>query len=104
MTSFKKAVENLRPKLEEIGSNEAFFEAMAKFGDTKTREENLDRAESYIREFNGIKATVTTIYPNVDCEKVHKALFDIYFDAWLADKHKFEVRVKSIYSEDKEVA
>jgi len=100
MTSFKKAVENLRPKLEEIGSNEAFFEAHGKHGDPETREENLELAKGYMREFTAIKATVTAIYPNIDCEKVHKALFDIYFDAWLADKHKFEIRIQNIYSED----
>lgn len=103
MTSFKKAVENLRPQLVEIGSNEAFFEANGEYGDPETREENLEHAKGYMREFTAMKATMTAIFPNIDSEKVHKALFDIYFDSWITDKIKFKERIQSLYSEDTSV-
>jgi len=104
MKAFDKAVANLRPTLEQIGRNEAFFEAHSQFGEPENREENQEHAQGYMREFNTLRTTVTAIFPNIDMEKVHKALFDIYFDAWLFEKSRLETRLQKIYSEDKEVA
>ena len=47
MTTFKKAVENLRPRLEELAKNEAYFGSHGLYGNEKSREKNTEISDDF---------------------------------------------------------
>ncbi len=99
MDTFKKAVANLAEQLEQIGSNEAFFTAHAKFGSPDLKEQNKENANMLQQRYNQTLTTVVAIFPNIDKRTIENALFDIYYDAYSKEYSKRRLWLENVYKE-----
>lgn len=104
MTTFKKAVENLRPQIEQIAKDEGYFEAWAKHGAPNLKEDNEARLAELRAQYWRMLETVVTIFSHMEKETVSKALFDVFYDIWWNEYHEWKTILQNRYSEDKEVA
>ena len=104
MTTFKKAVENLRPQIEKLGKERGYFEAYAKHGAPSIRETSAEHVERVRNKFYTLRDTTTAIFSHMNQEKMNSTMFDIYWNAWSTEYDKYRPYLERFHSGDKEAA
>ncbi len=104
MTTFKKAVENLRPQIEQLGRDRGYYEAYVDFGSPDKREKNAETVKRIRSNFYQLRDTTTAIFSHMNQKKMNSTMFDIYWNAWFTEYNDLCLHLRKLYSEDKEVA